>query len=291
MKSPTLEQLIFLSFLTHHNVPKIHALLGLMSKQGGLFIFELPDFSKEVVDNCLEKARHSIAMMEANGVEAIPYYSNRYPAALQLIDDFPPVLYVKGSTNWKPNLAAVVGPRDCSASADEKTVLVTRALIEQGFGIVSGLALGVDTIAHEVAVDQGAYTLAVLPGPLDSIYPPQNKELSARILDHGGTLVSELPFGLPLTKHRFLERNRLTTAFSNVVLPIEWREKGGTYKTIKHALKQGKTLLLPQFPTEASAENAIQKLEQQQQRRSMGQLMIARTMEELKEQLSQLFGK
>lgn len=291
MKSLTLEQLVFLSFLTHHNVPKIHALLELMSENGDLFIFEPPDFSREVLNKCLNQARDSISKMKENGVEAIPFYSENYPAALRQIDDFPPVLYLKGNASWEPRLAAVVGPRDSSPFANEKTVHVTRMLIEQGFGIVSGLAMGIDTIAHEVAVDLGAYTLAVLPGHLDPIYPPQNKDLGNRIIDQGGTLVSEIPFGIPLTKQRFLERNRLTTAFSKVVLPIEWREKGGTYKTIKHALTQGKALLLTQFPKDAPVENALQKLEKLHRRRPVGQLMLTHSMEELQARLLQLLGK
>ena len=293
MQLKSLESLVFLSFISRYNLSRIHQVLS-TTKEGDDLCAWLPllgesDYREEVMEKCWEQTRKSIKKMEENGVQAIPFYSDYYPAALKEMDDFPPVLYVKGAINWPSHLAAVVGPRDFSSSIPAKTEQITRVLLVQGYGIVSGLALGVDTIAHEQALQQKGYTLAVLPGHLNPVYPPPNKDLAIRILEGGGTLISELPFGIPLTQRRFVERNRLTTALSQIVLPMELREKGGTLKTIQHALRQRKTLLLTAFTRDPLADNSLQKLLRKQQKSGNGAVLLSHHLDELKTQLQQLY--
>ncbi len=293
MQVKSLESLVFLSFFSRYNLSGIHQVINRAQEgddlRAWLSILGESDYKEEELEKEWELTRESIQKMEENGVQLIPFYSDQYPPALKEMDDFPPVLYVKGATNWPAHLAAVVGPRDCADSIHVKTEQITRALLEQGYGIVSGLALGVDTIAHEQALQQKGYTLAVLPGHLNPVYPPPNKDLAIRILEGGGTLISELPFGIPLTQRRFVERNRLTTALSQIVLPMELREKGGTLKTIQHALRQRKTLLLTAFTRDPLADNSLQKLLRKQQKSGAGSILLSHHLDEFKVQLQRLY--
>lgn len=133
---------------------------------------------------------------------------------------------------------AVVGSREITQRGFKLTKIFVSALSKSGFTIVSGLARGVDTVAHKTALVAGGRTIAVLGSGLDIIYPPENKELAQEIVGHGA-LVSPFPFGTKPYPKNFLARNRIVANFSLAVLVIEGARRSGTLSTASWAANQG----------------------------------------------------
>ena len=166
-----------------------------------------------------------------------------YPAPLKTIYDPPLCLYVRGSLEKKDDQAlAVVGTRRTShygaAQADRLAFLAAKA----GFTIVSGLARGIDTVAHKAALKAGGRTIAVLGGGMDKLYPPENRELADEIAGHGA-VVSEFPLGRVPDRTTFPYRNRIVSGLSKGVLVVEAGIDSGAMNTAEQALEQGRSVL------------------------------------------------
>lgn len=187
------------------------------------------------------------------------------PENLRNISSPPRELHVLSSVDINVLLLrpciTVVGSRKASAYGKLVTTQVTEELARSGLVIISGLAIGVDTLAHKSALDAGGTTIAVLPCGLDQIYPACNRALARRILEQGGALITEYPEGSPVYKHHFIARNRLESAMSKAVLVTEAAEKSGTLHTATFALEQGKAVLAVPgnvtSPTSAGTNNLI----------------------------------
>lgn len=168
-----------------------------------------------------------------------------FPASLALIPQPPKQLYVLGAPLnlllERPAIS-IVGSRKVSPYGRSVSLTLARELATQGITIISGLALGVDSLAHQAALEVGGLTIAVLPCGLDAIYPASHTQLAKEILQHGGTLVSEYPAGTPPLKPHFIARNRLVAGLGLGVLVTEAAEKSGTLHTANFALEQGKAV-------------------------------------------------
>ena len=171
--------------------------------------------------------------------------NSEIPEILQNIPQPPKVLHVLGDLSLllQAPRVAVVGSRKVSPYGRQVTESLVRSLTGAGVVIVSGLALGIDSIAHEACLEAGGKTIAVLPSGLDSIYPSSHRQLAKRILETGGALISEYELGMPALKHNFIERNRLVSGISDGVLIPEAALKSGTLHTANFALDQGKTIM------------------------------------------------
>lgn len=134
---------------------------------------------------------------------------------------------------------AIVGSRKVSTYGEAVTAKLASELAAHGVVIVSGLAIGVDGIAHRAALQAGGLCIAVLPGPLDSIHPRSHYNLSQQILEHGGALVSEYPEGTVTYKTNFVARNRIVAGLSDGLLITEAAERSGTLHTANFAMEQG----------------------------------------------------
>ena len=166
-----------------------------------------------------------------------------YPAPLKTIYDPPLCLYVRGTLEKKDDQAlAVVGTRRAShygaAQADRLAYQAAKA----GFMIVSGLARGIDTVAHRAALKAGGRTLAVLGGALDCLYPPENRDLADQIAENGA-LISEFPLGREPDRTTFPYRNRVVSGLSKGVLVVEAGVDSGAMNTAEQALEQGRSVL------------------------------------------------
>ena len=139
---------------------------------------------------------------------------------------------------------SVIGTRKISDVGTRRAAAVTRLLAESGYCIVSGLALGVDSVAHEVALSVGGKTIAVIGTPLDRIYPVNNIELRHEIEAHG-LVISQFPNGSKTFKSNFPKRNRLMAALCHLTVVIEASEMSGTRHQVKTALELGRTVALP----------------------------------------------
>jgi len=168
-----------------------------------------------------------------------------YPAELKKISDAPKVLYYRGDfISKKDSCFGIVGTRRTSVYGQQATLQLTGELVDAGITIVSGMAPGIDTFAHQTCVQKNARTIAVLGTGLDekSIYPQQNLQLSRDIIKNGGCLISEYPPGTPGYPNNFRQRNRIVSALSLGVLVVEAKEKSGSLITAGFAKLQQKKL-------------------------------------------------
>lgn len=180
-------------------------------------------------------------LLKKLGIGYVTYLGKNYPRNLNGIKDFPATLYIKGEIDPEDELSiAVVGSRRMSKYGEKVCITITRDLVKAGVCIVSGLARGIDTVAHWQAIKEGGRTIAVMGGGLDRIYPPENKILAHKIINGHGALVSEFPLNYPPLPENFLQRNRIVSGLSRGVLVIEGAERSGTLSTASHAAEQGK---------------------------------------------------
>ena len=171
-----------------------------------------------------------------------------YPFALATLKTAPPILFWRGSLEQAHGpMAAVVGTREPTFLGKEIARYTTRHLVQNGIGIVSGLALGIDTEAHSVAIEEGGYTVAVLAQApvIATVSPARNRGLAAAILEKGGALVSEHPLEAALEKYSFAQRDRIQSGMSNIVVAVQTGEKGGTHNTIRFAISQKREVWMP----------------------------------------------
>jgi DNA processing protein len=167
------------------------------------------------------------------------------PDCLQQIPQPPLQLFVKGDLGPllpRPRLA-VVGSRRATAYGQSVTRSLVASLVRSGVVIVSGLAYGIDSIAHRACLDAGGQTIAVLAGDLEHIYPAPHSGLADDIVRSGGALVSESDEHVVTYASKFLERNRLIVGMSDAVLVTEAAQRSGSLNSARHALDQGKTVL------------------------------------------------
>ena len=184
--------------------------------------------------------------------------NKNYPKLLKEISNPPVNIYVRGDEKiLNKSGIAVVGTRNLSAYGEKSTKILVKELVERGFVIVSGLALGIDTIAHQTAIENGGLTIAVLGSSIDdkSIYPKENIKLAEEIVKSGGAVISEYPSPFTAKKYTFPQRNRIVSGLSKATVVIEAPEKSGALITAKFALEQNREVFA--LPGEIFAENSI----------------------------------
>lgn len=168
-----------------------------------------------------------------------------YPKKLLKIKNPPKQLYVEGNIELlNSNIIAIIGSRNCTEKGKEYAKRFASELAEQGIVVASGMAIGIDTSAHEGTMQVNGKTIAVLGSGLNNIFPKENIKLYKKILECGGTIISEYP---PETKPKselFLERNRIISGLSIGILVIEARYRSGTSVTAKIAEEQGKKIFV-----------------------------------------------
>jgi len=179
------------------------------------------------------------------GISVLGYDEENYPKVLKNIDDKPVLIYTKTKKKndfeiFNKKAIAVVGTRKITAYGKQATEMITRGLVDKGLVIVSGLARGVDKIAHETTIYNKGLTVAVLGCGLDMVYPPEHKDLAEKIIDCGGTLVSEFPLGTEIAAKNFPLRNRIISGMSLGVVVTEAAEKSGSLITASCAAEQGR---------------------------------------------------
>lgn len=187
-----------------------------------------------------------------------------YPKLLKEIYDPPPLLFYKGSAAaWQNNCLGVVGTRRATAYGLRVTSDLTHDLALAGLTIVSGLAYGIDTAAHQATLEVGGQTIAVLASGLDTIYPAANRQLANKIMNQGGALLSEFPLGTPPLKQNFPYRNRLIAGLSRGVLVCEATVDSGALITAKLALEANRDVFAVPgsiYSDQAQGSNELLKL-------------------------------
>lgn len=193
------------------------------------------------MDKVRSKAERDAVLAGRRGIAYISYVDETYPPQLREIYDPPVVLFYRGSLpDLFCPLAAVVGTRRPSSGALAQCYRISRELGAAGIPVVSGLALGIDAMAHRGNIDGGAPTLAVLGSGLDGIYPSSNRGLARQILEKGGVLLSEYPPETLPFKGHFPARNRIISGLARGVLIVEAPEKSGAGITARFALEHNR---------------------------------------------------
>jgi len=191
-------------------------------------------------DSLFGEAEAQAALADRNGVSVMTLAAPEYPPYLKEIFAPPPVLFVRGDFSvFSLHAVGVVGTRSPSSYGKTVTRTITRELVSHGLAIVSGLARGIDTVAHQACLEEKGRTIAVLGCGIDCIYPPENESLATAIAQ-GGAVVSEFPPGTGPEPFNFPRRNRIISGLSAGVLVVEGGEKSGGLITASYALQQGR---------------------------------------------------
>jgi len=195
------------------------------------------------IDAARRLAERDATMAMRTGINWLSLTDRAYPPLLREIYDPPVVLFFRGALpNPGTPLAAIVGTRRPSHQAAAQAFDIAKGLGRSGISVVSGLALGIDAMAHRGNIEGGAHTAAVLGSGLDNIYPSSNRKLAIRILETGGCLLSEYPPGTSPRKWNFPARNRIISGLSRGVLIVEAPQKSGALITAGFALEHNREL-------------------------------------------------
>lgn len=199
------------------------------------------------------------------GIEdkCITILDNNYPCSLKNISCPPFAIFYRGNHELlsdKRLMVAVIGSRVHSDYGEKMTNKLVKELVEKEVIIISGLARGIDAIAHTTCLEHGGKTIAVLGSGIDVCYPKSNKQLYDDILKNEGLIISEYPSGINPKKDNFPLRNRLIAAFSNGILVVEAKIRSGTMITVNKALEIGKDIFcVPERASEGSGCNKLIK--------------------------------
>jgi len=178
-------------------------------------------------------------------INTISPHDNKYLQIIETIAICPKKLYFKGKLpDRRLPTVAIVGTRKPTAYGREVTYQLAHDLARRGIVIVSGLALGIDAIAHRGALDAGGITLAVLGNGVDTIYPATNENLANEILQKGGAIISEYEPNIEARDFQFLARNRIVSGLSDAIIVTEAAIRSGTMSTAAHALEQGREVFV-----------------------------------------------
>jgi len=176
-------------------------------------------------------------------VKIITEEDEDYPKRLLAMANHPKELYVLGDSKLlNKDSIAIVGSRNCDEYGREQTERFARFLAQKNICIVSGLAVGTDTVAHETSIEEVGKTIAVVASGFEHIYPDQNQKLFYKIIENGGCIVSEYPPETEVEMSRFPKRNKIIVGISVATLVVEAAQKCGSTITGRETLKQGKAL-------------------------------------------------
>ena len=229
---------------------------------GASLLDELPRLPDDAAAGLARLRREGVASVAERvdaatrraGGSVITTLDGRYPAALAAADPRPPVLYVAGDpASLSAPCVAVVGTRRATGYGRACAAEIADELARAGVTVVSGLAMGIDGQAHLAAVAAGGRSVAILPSPLDRVYPPRHRPLAARLLSTGGALVSELAPAQAHGKPDFARRNRIIAGLARAVVVVEAPDRSGALLTAAAAMDYGREVFAVPGPIDSIA--------------------------------------
>lgn len=201
-----------------------------------------------LMQRALERADEAQATADRLGAVILTRFDEAYPRRLKGFEENPLLLHAIGDLSSLEHSVAVVGTREPSHYGEVVTNRLAGLLADEGFGIVSGLAYGVDSIAHRAALQHGAPTVAFLGCGLDALTSRTKQSLADAILSGGGAIVSEQPFGKPEDAGTLIRRNRLQSGSSAATFITQCGVASGTMHTMRYAVQQGRPIYVPMPP-------------------------------------------
>ncbi len=220
-------------------------------------------YLKKLSDKNLENAEKELWLAENYNTRIVSVDSGEYPEKFKKLADMPLALYKRGELSLeveKGFSVAIVGTRDASEEGKNKAYALSFSLAKKGVRIISGMAAGIDTCAHQGALDAGGETVAIFGCGVATAFPASNKGLMQRIAS-SGCICSEYGFEQTVYPANFSERNRIVSALSDAVIVVEAGEKSGSLITAKLAVKQGKKLFVPKDSEIKNGKNVFEDIE------------------------------
>lgn len=210
------------------------------------------------VDSLLDE---QLNFLEKYQIQYITYWDELYPANMKMVEQAPVILFYKGTleNNSMENIS-IVGTRKCSLYGRLTTEKFAAELVENNITIVSGLAYGVDSIAHQTAVKSGGITYAVVACGIDSIAPAYSEKLADEIIAHGGAIISEYKCEVKARPGYFPQRNRIISGLSKATIVIESDTKGGSLITARFAADQSREVFAVPGPVNSPKSAGCNKL-------------------------------
>ncbi|WP_212746526.1 MULTISPECIES: DNA-processing protein DprA [unclassified Pseudoalteromonas] len=191
-------------------------------------------FAQKQVDEAYKRGHYIISPLD-----------NIYPEILKKLEVRPAILFIAGSLEAvNSKKVAVIGTREPTTHGNIIAKRITTWFTQEGWGILSGLAIGIDTIAHQSTLDANGITIAVLAHGLDTVYPAKNRGLADEILRSNGALVSEYPYGVTVRPAQLVQRDKIQAALSNAVVLVQSDLKGGSLHASREAIKLGRHLVV-----------------------------------------------
>ncbi len=234
----------------------------------------LQNVTPEALSQVLQAARALLKRTQKAGIGFVGYYDQDYPKVLKSTtsedgtkDESPNVLYYRGDLELLNGTSiALIGSREADPQALKACTYLAEQFAHRGVNIVSGLALGCDTAAHQGALNVCGKTTAVLAHGLDLVFPPQNLKLAHEIVAQGGLLISEYELGAGVENYTFIQRDRLQAGCAQAVIVAQARYHGGSMHAAKAAANSGKPLYVveysdPEF-NQSSANSGLRLLKE-----------------------------
>ncbi|MEG1555883.1 MAG: DNA-processing protein DprA, partial [Bacteroidales bacterium] len=185
-----------------------------------------------LTDSVIKKAEEEWNLMQKQGIELCFYTDDHYPKRLKNCHDAPYLFYYKGDAVFnRPKVIAVVGTRNASIYGKDAVKKIITEISSHDISVISGLAMGIDAVAHEQALEYNLNTVAVMGAGFGYIYPHSNEKLAKRIIENGGTLLSEYSFNVMPEKQNFPKRNRIIAGMADATVVVESAPKGGSIIT------------------------------------------------------------
>ena len=233
--------------------PRTLLSLEALKGEGGLDVEEIlgrnllgnKKFTNEEISRATAFAKENLEIAEGKGHNIYSFFDKEYPLNLAGVSDAPPVIFCSGNIEaLQEKSMAVIGTREPTKHGEAIAYKVTSWFANRGWNIVSGLAVGVDTIAHQACLKSPSKTVAVLAHGLEKIYPAANKELAEKIVSEGGALITEYPYYQKTFKANFVQRDRIQAALSCAVVLVQTDTTGGSLHASKAILKYGRNLIV-----------------------------------------------
>ena len=197
----------------------------------------------EELERLIEYSNKVLENGEAEGIKAITFLDETFPVSLKKIPQPSQMLFVKGDENLlRCKSIAIIGTREISSLGNKVATHFSKYVVDDGWLVTSGLAIGCDTSGHKSCIELGGKTIAVLAGGLDDIYPRQNAGLAQKIIETGGCLVSEYSVGVRVNSYRLVARDRLQSGLASGVMVVETGEKSGTMHAVRNACLENKPI-------------------------------------------------
>ena len=247
---------VWISLIKNLGVKRYRSLLKIFKTNKNIYNAKEEDLNKcegigeKIIKQILDKnikliAKKHLAYIMKYNIEIFSINDPKYPMNLKEIYDPPLSLYIKGNKNILNNFnLAIIGCRDATEYGKKVAQNFSYRLSREGINIVSGLARGIDSMAHLGTIYAKGKTIAVLGNGIDIVYPKENLYLAEKIIENDGAIITEYPIGTKPDKMNFVARNRIISGLSRGVIIVEAKQKSGTLLTVDFALEQGRDIFV-----------------------------------------------